>query len=219
MSDEEDCFGSDVGSSVDSSLCISEQDDFSYADIASVVDFESEESDVDFCFNSDEGSVSELEWNTWDEACALDFQNASGIFPPVVRQDVNIKDNIYNMENSGHPAWDVCCTGRVIDTHGYVDGDVYIGRLCLLGRYVVENIMQRNEEYVDVRGLSHRHKVSWDPGIAESRPLAVCYDCLCLIFLFRTVMSLSYDWDEVFGWIGHDGGYDCSPAGALQYLP
>ena len=32
-------------------------------------------------------------------------------------------------------------------------------------------------------------------------------------------MSLSYDWDEVFGWIGHDGGYDCSPAGALEYLP
>ena len=26
---------------------------------------------------------------------------------------------------------------------------------------------------------------------------------------------MSYDWDEVFGWIGHDEGYDCSPAGAL----
>ena len=32
-------------------------------------------------------------------------------------------------------------------------------------------------------------------------------------------MSLSYDWDGVFGWIGHDEGYDCSPAGALGYLP
>ena len=31
-------------------------------------------------------------------------------------------------------------------------------------------------------------------------------------------MSLSYDWDEVFGWIGHDEGYDYSPAGALGYL-
>ena len=31
-------------------------------------------------------------------------------------------------------------------------------------------------------------------------------------------MSLFYDWDEVFGWIGHDEGYDCSPAGALGYL-
>ena len=80
-------------------------------------------------------------------------------FPPdsaVVRQDVNIKDNIYNMENSGHPAWDVCSTRLVIDTHGYVDGDVYNDRLRLLGRYGVENIIQRNEEYVEVRGLSHR---------------------------------------------------------------
>ena len=83
----------------------------------------------------------------------------------------------------------------------------------------MKNIIHMNEEYVDVRGLSHRHMVSWDPGVAESRPLAVCYDCLCLISLFRTMMSLSYDWDEVFGWIGHDGGYDCSPAGALEYLP
>ena len=102
---------------------------------------------------------------------------------------------------------------------GYVDGDIYIAHLCLLGRSGMENIMQRNEEYVDVRGLNHRHTVSWDPGLADSRPLAVCYDCLCLISLFRTVMSLSYNLDEVFGWIGHDEGYDCSPAGALGYLP
>ena len=92
LSDEEDCFGSDVGSSVDSNLCISEQDDLSYADIASVVDFDSEDSDVDFCFNSDEGSVAELEWNTWDEACALDFQNASGVCVPVEHRLFHGKD-------------------------------------------------------------------------------------------------------------------------------
>ena len=39
LSDEEDCFVSDVGSSVDSSLCISEQDDLSYVDVASISDF------------------------------------------------------------------------------------------------------------------------------------------------------------------------------------
>ena len=33
LSDEEDCFGSNVGSNVDSSLCISEQDDLSYAEL------------------------------------------------------------------------------------------------------------------------------------------------------------------------------------------
>ena len=135
---------------------------------------------------------------------------------------MNISDNVYNMEDDGYLAWDVCCTGFSINAHGYigyVDGDMYFARLCLLGRSGVENIRKRNEEYVDVRRLNHRHTVSWDPGIADSRALAVCYDCLCLISLFRTVMPLSYDWDEVFGWIGHDEGYDRSPAGALLYLP
>ena len=66
LSDEKDCFGSDVGSSVDGSWSFS--------------DFDSVDSNVDFCFNSDEGSVAELEWNTWDEACALELQHASVVF-------------------------------------------------------------------------------------------------------------------------------------------
>ena len=124
LSDEEDCFGSDVGSSAVSNSCNSEQDDLSYADIASVADFDSEDSDVDFCYDPDEGSVAELEWNTWDETCALDFRNASGIVPPdsaVVHEAVNIKDNIHNMKDSGHSTWDVCDIGLVNDTHVYVD--------------------------------------------------------------------------------------------------
>ena len=117
---------------------------------------------------------------------------------------MNIKDDICDMGDSGHPAWDVGCTGRAFDTQEYVrcvDDNIYMARLCLLGRPGMESIMQRKEEYVDIRGWSHRHTVIWNPGVAESRPLTVCYDCLCLISLFRTVMSLSYDWDEVFCWI------------------
>ena len=112
-----------------------------------------------------------------------------------------------------------CLLYWTINTHGYVDGDMYLAHLCLLGRPGVDNIRKRNKEYVDIQRLNHRHTVSWDLGVTDSRPLAVCYDCLCLISLFRTVMSLPYDWDGVFGWIGHDDGYDCSPAGALGYLP
>ena len=67
--------------------------------------------------------------------------------------------------------------------------------------------MERREEYVDIWGLNHRHTVRWDPGVVDSRVLTVCYDCLCLISLLRTVMSLSYDWDEVFVWTGHNEGY------------
>ena len=83
----------DVGSSVDSSLYMSEEEDLGYVDVESVVDFDSEDSLMDFCINSNEGSMAELEWNTWDDTCALDFQNASGVFPTdsaVVRLAVSI---------------------------------------------------------------------------------------------------------------------------------
>ena len=100
---EEDCSISNVGSSVDNSLCMSEQDSLSYVDVASMGDFDSADSDEDIAFKSDEGYVAELEWNTWDEACALEFQNASGVFPPdssVIHLAVNIEDNVYNMEEA-----------------------------------------------------------------------------------------------------------------------
>ena len=125
-------------------------------------DFDSVDSNVDFCFNPDEGSVAELEWNTWDEECALAFQHASVVF---------IKDDICDMGDSGHPAWDVVCTGRAFDTQGYVgcvDGNIYMARLCLLGRPGMESMMQRKEEYVDIRRWSHGHMVIWNPGVAES---------------------------------------------------
>ena len=37
------------------------------------MDFDSDNLDVNFCCDSDVGSVADLEWNTWDVACVLDF--------------------------------------------------------------------------------------------------------------------------------------------------
>ena len=68
--DEEDCPVSNAGSIVDNSLCISNQDKLSYVDVASMGDFDSEDFDDAIGFDSDEGSVAELEWNTWDDAHA-----------------------------------------------------------------------------------------------------------------------------------------------------
>ena len=133
LSDEKDCFGSDVGSSVDGSLSFS--------------DFDSLDSDVDFGFNSDEGSVAELAWNTWEEACALEFQHASVVFPPdsaAFCPAVKIRVKICDTGDGGHPAWDVCCTGHAFDTHGYVgcvDENIYMARLCLLRRPGMESMM------------------------------------------------------------------------------
>ena len=47
---------------------------------------------------------------------------------------------------------------------------------------------------------------------------AVCYDCMCLMSLIWTMTSLSYDGYGTVNRTGHDGGYDCSPAGILGCL-
>ena len=49
---------------------------------------------------------------------------------------------------------------------------------------------------VDSQRLDHWRTVIWDPGIVDSRVLSVCYDCLCLMALFRAVMSLVHHWAE-----------------------
>ena len=145
----------------------------------------------------------------------------------VVCPAVDFRDNVTSREDGEKHVKDVCITGFSLSAHryfglsgvGYVDGDMYSARLCLLGPSGVEDITKQREEYVDIRGLSHRHTVRWDLGVADSQVLTVCYDCLCLIFLFRTVMSLYYDWDDVFVWTGHDEEYDRSPGWELRYLP
>ena len=47
---------------------------------------------------------------------------------------------------------------------------------------------------LDGRRLDHWSTVTWDPGIVVSHALSVCYDCLCLMALFRAVMSLVHNW-------------------------
>ena len=50
------------------------------SDDGSVADLDSDSSDVEVCCDSDVESVADLEWNTWDDACALAFQGAVGAF-------------------------------------------------------------------------------------------------------------------------------------------
>ena len=219
--EEEDCPVSNAGSIVDNSLGISNQDNSSYVDVASIGDFDSEDFDDTTGFDSDVGSVAELEWNTWDDACAWESQNVSGDFSlnlVIALPAVLLKDVVYCMEDCGFPEWNVCCTGLDFCRyrHRYVDGDIYLARLCLLERPGLRDIRVRNDDNVNVRGLNHRFTIGWHTDVMDSSPL---YDCLCLISLIRTMMSLSYDGDGALEWIGHDRGYNCSPAGELGYLP
>ena len=116
-SDEMDCFGPDVGSSVDGSLSFS--------------DFDSVDSDVVLI-------QTRAPWRIWNGTLGMK------------------SDKICDMGDGCHPAWDVCCTGRAFDTHGYVgcvDGNNYMARLCLLRRPGMESMMQRNEEYGGLTGM------------------------------------------------------------------
>ena len=72
---------------------------------------------------------------------------------------------------------------------------------------------------MDCQRLDHWRTVSWDPGIADSRALSVCYDCLCLMDLFWAVMSLAHYWAEGSVWTGLDEGYCRTIAWEERYLP
>ena len=116
--DKEDCLVSNAGSIVDNSLCVSNRDSLGSVDVASMGDFDSGDFDDAISFDSDKRSVAELEWNTWNDACAWEFQNASGDFPPdsvLATPAVLLKDVLYPMEDGGIPEWDGCWTFVNVD--------------------------------------------------------------------------------------------------------
>ena len=76
--------------------------------------------------NSDTDFVAELEYNTWNDACAWEFRSASGNLPPgliqnppteLVRNTRCYTDDDESLEKFGHG--------------GYVDGGIYPPRFCL----------------------------------------------------------------------------------------
>ena len=50
---------------------------------------------------------------------------------------------------------------------------------------------------LDCTGLDHWRGIVWDPGIVGQQCLHVCYDCLCLMALFRDAMLLVHDFHDV----------------------
>ena len=154
---EEDSSASSAGSNVDIGLGMSNQNGLNYVDVASMADLDA--SGVD----SDEGSVAELEWKTWDDACAWEFRSASGNFPP----DSNLglpagllKDTGYYTEDGGYP-----------DRHGHVryeDSDISLSRLCLWQWPGLWDFRIRNDDNVNVRGLNHRLTICWHMDITDS---------------------------------------------------
>ena len=57
------------------------------------------------------------------------------------------------------------------------------------------------------QSLDHWRGVIWDPGIVDQQGICVCYDCLCLITLFRTISLLMQDWAVWPVWTGIGSRY------------
>ena len=104
--EDEDPSVSSVGLHVNIGLDMSKQNGLNYVDVAYMKDFDATGD------NSDTGSVAELEWNTWDDACAWEFQS---IWKSPAGSHYTDDDG--SPEGLGHG--------------GYVDGGIYPPRLCL----------------------------------------------------------------------------------------
>ena len=71
---------------------------------------------------------------------------------------------------------------------------------------------------LDSKGLDHWRGVIWNPDIVGRQCLHVCYDCLCLMALFRDVMLLVHDWVAWSMWTGIESGYCRTITWELGYL-
>ena len=101
---------------------------------------------------------------------------------------------------------------------GYEDGGIYPPRLCLWQQPSLWDSGIRNDDSMIIQRFNHKLTIYWHIADMEYLSPAVCYDCMCLISLIWTMMSLSYDGYGTVKWTGHDGGDDCSPAGILGCL-
>ena len=129
----------------------------------------------DYCDSNDRNMLENVDFADSDVWSVMDFDSYSS--------DVNEEDS-YNSN-----------MGSVAD----LDRDTHDRRLCLLCPDGTEDLRDLRGGSVDDHRMDHSRTVSWDPGIADSLTLLVCYDCLCLMTLFRTVIYLASYWAVRYG--------------------
>ena len=176
------------------------------SDDGSVTDFDGSMSEGVYCVISDDGSVADL----YGDRLESDDYGDSDVWyvtdMSCCSSDVDEQDNCnLNM---------ISVTDREMN--------IYDGRLCLLcpyGTAVLRDLRDLRGTSLDDHRMDYSRTVSWDPGIADSRALSVCYDCLCLMTLFRTVMYLARYWAIMIACTGPDEGSGRSMAWRELYLP
>ena len=179
-----------------------------------------DENDLDL----DNGSVSDFDGTMSEGAYCVVSHDGSA-----VDLDVDMLDIV---DYGDSDAWSVtdfssCSSGVDVEDDcdfnmiSIVDREMYLygRRLCLMCPVGTADLRILQNGSVDDLRMDHSRTVSWDPGIADSRTISVCYDCLCLMALFRTVVYLAHYWAGRMLWTGPDEGSGRSMAWREQYLP
>ena len=230
MSEEEDFVTSDVGSFADLDRDMSDREDCCDSDVGSGADLKWD-TWADACTLAFQGAVGAFPPEAAEIWPAVVFGNS--LFPGdecanavvSVQRDVPISPVLRVLPVLQVTNKRVAMIPPVTDRHVQrtvarsVGWGTYSVRLCLLYPNSTEDIHDLRSGSVESQRLNHWHTVTWDPGIVDSRALSVCYDCLCLMVLFRAVMSLARYWAVEFVWTGPDEGSCRSIAWDERYFP
>ena len=200
-----------------------------------------EEGDVG---SSDDGSIVDRERNTWLEWCDSAFRNGLGTIPldadgphPMVFPDELCSDEVwadmsvsvceevpvlafkYDLISQDERTDEVsglscvicgfCMVIRIGDTRWF----------CLLSSADAGGAND-SDMTTGLGGESpdHWRGFVWDPGIVGQPCIRVCYDCLCLMALFRAVMLSVHYWAVWSVWTGTEYGYCRTITWELGYL-
>ena len=195
----------------------SDDQDLFDSDDGSVTDLDRDMSEEEYYLDSDDGSVADLDGNMSDEEDCCDSDDKD-----MLEDEDFVDSDVWSVTDLDSYMSDVdeedsCDSdmGSMAD----LERDTYGGRLCLLCPDSMDDLQDLQGGSVDSQRMDHWRTVSWDLGIADSRTLSVCYDCLCLMALFRTVMFLARYWAVEIVWTGPDEGYCRSMAWKDRYLP
>ena len=180
----------------------SDYENYLDSDNGSVTDFDGSMSEGAYCVVSDDGSAADLDVDMLD---IVDYNDS----------DIGFVADVSSC-SSGVDVEDDCDFNMI----SVVDHEMYLydRRLCLLCPVGTANLRILRNGSVNAIRMDHSRTVTWDPGIADSRTILVCYDCLCLMALFRTVMYLVHYLTGRIVYTGPDEGSGRYWAWMEQYL-
>ena len=193
---------------------------------------------------SDADSVAELEYKTWEVACAWRYRSALvNIQPGLVQNPPTGHIQHYETDDNSDAdsvAELECNTGEVNVPPGLfqnspmgimrayeTDGNSDADSAAELKDYIGNDTCAWECRSALLRFNQNRPTDISYPALISCRQLkdmdclthAVCYDCICLMLLIRSTITLFSEGDGTVAITGYNGGYDRSPAGLLGCLP